>query len=326
MKRPTQFVPLFAFLLAAACGSSEEAPAGASDDEDLREVKCEALPTSWMRTWRTPADDGRVQLRVGEARPAGTPIGDILFFHGFSDRFDNHRPLFEEWTRRGFRVVSFEYPSHGETCGRNLAAYLYPSLARFAVQVEKETVEDPRRPLLLAGWSMGGLLATRIVQGLGDPLSRPVAGAMLLTPGVDVHVFLKEVSETTLTRNPSPPHTGPIKPKRPAIFPIALNLLYHADQARDAALPGSLPVLTVVGGDAEDVYAKSPGLRSWVLKKRGEGANIVGLGCAGGYHEIDNEPLPMGSQVREELGRFAESVVKKSSYAAPARQVPCGAF
>jgi alpha-beta hydrolase superfamily lysophospholipase len=268
-----------------------------------------------------------VQLRVGEARPSGTPRGDILFFHGFSDRMDNHRPLFEEWTQRGFRVLSFEYPSHGETCGRNLVHYLYPSLARFALQIEEETREDSSRPLLLAGWSMGGLLAARMMQGLEGPFSRPIAGAMLLTPGVAVHAFLGTVKNETLTRNPKPPHTGPIRPTRPAIFPIAANILYHGDQAHRTSMPVGIPVLTVVGGDEEDVYAKSQGVRSWVQGRRAEGVTMLGLSCPGGYHEIDNEPAPMGPSVRRELGRFAEAVLDKTTYAAPlGADVACRGF
>jgi alpha-beta hydrolase superfamily lysophospholipase len=307
-----------------ACATPSEPVA--ADEADLRETPCKNLPTSWMKTWRTPADSGKLQLRVGEALPQGKPLGDILFLHGFADRFDNHRPLFEEWTRRGFRVVSFEYPSHGETCGRNLAFYLYPSLANLARQVERETVQDPDRPLLVAGWSMGGLLATRMLQGgLGEGFTRPVAGAMLLTPGVDVRVFLSAVSNETLTRNPDPPHTGPIQPTRPSTFPIAANLLYHAGEAREHSLPPGVPVLTVVGGDEEDVYAKSKGIRNWALDQRSRGADSIGLACAGGYHEIDNEPAPMGPQVQYELGAFAESVIKNKAYASP-RTGACQGF
>lgn len=321
--------PLLAALLLVGCAGDTESDV-ADDalalDQAPHGVLCDPLPPSWMKTWRTPADEGFVELRVGEVRPRGEIVGDVLFFHGFSDRMDNHRPLFEEWTSRGFRVVSFEYPSHGETCGVGLGAYMYPSLARFAAQVERETREDADRPLLLAGWSMGGLLAVRLLQGL-EPLSRPVSGAMLLTPGVAVQLFLDRVREETLTRNPAPPHTGPIAPTRPSTFPIAMNILHHAGRARREALPTAIPVLTVVGGDAEDVYADSPRVRRWVVDKRAEGARSSGLSCPGGYHEIDNEPDPMGSQVRHELGRFATSATRGEDYAPVAQQgAPCVAF
>lgn len=296
--------------LAVACSPpppAEEAETQATGDE-LLDVACKPLPESWMHTWRLPADDGRLQLRVGEARPEGPIVGDVLFFHGFADRFDNHRPLFEEWTQRGFRVVSFEYPSHGETCGKSLAFYMYPALAKLAAEVERSLEEDADRPLLLAGWSMGGLLATRLVQGLA-PLSRPVQGVMLLTPGVAVHAFLGRVEDETLTRNATPPHTGPIAPTRPSTWPIATNLLYHAHVARTSPLPAGVPILTVVGGDEEDVYANSAGIRAWVTDQRNAGAASFGLSCAGGYHEIDNEPAPMGLQVQRSLGEFAEAVL-----------------
>jgi len=328
--RHARALALTAILAAAVgCSSTPAEETTGSDDAALLDVECRPLPTSWMHTWRAPSEDGSVQLRIGEARPeAGRAVvGDVLFFHGFSDRMDNHRPLFEAWTRRGFRVVSFEYPSHGETCGKSLAFHLYPSLARLAAQVERSTREDEQRPLLLAGWSMGGLLATRLLQGL-EPLSRPVTAAMLLTPGVAVHMFLGQVEAATLTRNPYPPHTGPIAPVRPSIFPIAANLLWHADEAREERLPEGIPVLTVVGGVDEDVYAKSREVRTWVLEKRAEGAATSGLACAGGYHEIDNEPAPMGGEVCEALGRFAEEAVKPGRSLEPLEVVPgaCASF
>ncbi|MBX3212191.1 MAG: alpha/beta hydrolase [Labilithrix sp.] len=292
---------------ASGCASAEE-DADASSDEIVRRVPCGDLPATWLETTRLAVDDGNVQLRVGQARPAGPVRGDILFFHGFSDRLDNHRPLFEAWTARGFRVVSFEYPSHGETCGKSLAFYLYPSLARLAAEVERATREDEERPLLLAGWSMGGLLATRLLQGL-EPLDRPVRGAVLFTPGVAVHLFLDRVRRETLTRNEDPPHTGPITPTRPALYPIAANLLVHASRARAEALPAGVPVLTITGGDEEDVYAKSAEVRSWVGDQRRRGAATHGLDCPGGFHEIDNEPAPMGPSVRSAAATFAEDVL-----------------
>lgn len=297
-------------LVAAGCSTESEGP----DDPDtagseiVASAPCRPLPASWMETSRLPVDDGKVKLRIGEARPDGPVVGDILFLHGFSDRFDNHRPLFRAWTARGFRVVSFEYPSHGETCGKSLAFYLYPSLARFAGEVERATREDAKRPLLLAGWSMGGLLAVRLLQGL-EPLERPVSGALLFTPGVAVHLFLDRVRLETLTRNEDPPHTGPIAPTRPAIYPIAMNILHHAGVARSEALPSGVPVLTVAGGDDEDVYAKSDEIRQWVIDQRTKGGSTYGLSCRGGYHEIDNEPEPMGESVRDVTARFASDTI-----------------
>ncbi len=71
----------------------------------------------WIRTYRQTLENGRLSIRIGVAEPQGETHGDILFFIGFADRVDNHKPLFDAWTAAGFRVIAYDYPSHGETCG-----------------------------------------------------------------------------------------------------------------------------------------------------------------------------------------------------------------
>src|SRR5437899_2133612 len=65
-----------------------------------------------------------LKLHVGEfAPPPGKEIaGDILYLHGFADAFENHLPLFREWTRAGFRVIAFGLPGHGRTVGEGKLA------------------------------------------------------------------------------------------------------------------------------------------------------------------------------------------------------------
>lgn len=317
--------------LLAGCAAETDDEAAASDEAAILSKECTPLVSSWMDTKRIDADGGKLSLRVGEARPErGAPVADILYLHGFADRMDNHKPLFDEWTKRGARVISFEYPSHGETCGASLARYTFTDLVDLASYVEGKTVEDRQRPLYLAGWSTGGLIATRLVQG-HRKLSRPVAGSMLFAPGIDVQVVLDKVTVESLTSHPAPPHTGPIAPKRPSLYALfSGGLLLQAHAAREEAYP-NVPTIIFAGGDESDTYADSPGLRRWVSEQRqiaatqGATSAITGVACEGGKHELDNEIEPMGQQVRSMAGEFFTATSRKEAYAAPSPG-PCRAF
>lgn len=267
---------------------------------------------------------GRLDLRVGITRPAGPVAGDILFIHGFADRLDNHGPLFQELSAAGFRVVSFDLPGHGENRGglqNSLDLQSFAGLASIAVEVERRTREDASRPLLLAGWSTGGLLAVRIAQedAFRDAGRKPRA-LILFTPGVAVHPLLGRhgiVTDGTLTQNPAPPHHGgiPLRNRSPLLHPaFAARFLVNAFVRSRAPLPSGLPTLIFLGGDAEDRYADSPRVREWALRQRAGGATILGLQCAGGFHELDNEDDPargltIGREVRAAAAAFARGVV-----------------
>jgi len=98
-----------------------------------------------------------------EYLPEGEPVGDILFLR---DSSENHLPLFQAWGKRGFRVIAIDLPSHGKTSGATLNWAESSGLSQYVAKF----IEDPsirpssRRPLLLSGWSTGGLLALRMLR------------------------------------------------------------------------------------------------------------------------------------------------------------------
>lgn len=260
-----------------------------------------------------PRLPGRLHLRIGEDRPEGTPLGDVLYLHGFADRLDNHGPLFEAWRKAGLRVVSFDLPGHGENRGfqNRLGWYSFERLGALALEVERRTREDPRRPLILAGWSTGGLLAVRMVQEDRFAGGRRPSGIVLFAPGVSLHLLVGRVglvTEGTLTRNPDPPHVGGIHPRSPLLRPLfALRLLGNSWLWSGEPMPRDTPVLVLVGGTEEDRYAYSPGLKRWAADQRKLGAPVTGVECPGGYHELDNEPDPIGRETRAAAAAFARS-------------------
>lgn len=254
-------------------------------------------------------------VRVGVAEPAGAVRGEVLYLPGFADRFDNHGPLFETLAQRGLRVISFDYPAHGETSGRgnDLSRFRMAGLSRLAVQVLREISPERAVPLVLLGWSTGGLLAVRMSQALVEPDSPfatpPLAGVVLLAPGVAVRPLVGRagfVTDDTLSSNPSPPRSGPIRPATPLASPdFALNLLHNAGAARTAAWPAAVPALVVVGEQETDLYVDTGGILAWARSQRSTGATMAIRQCPGAHHELDNEPEPVGAAVRSLVAAFA---------------------
>lgn len=166
-------------------------------------------------------------VRVVSQTPDQKPLGDVLFLTGFSDRADNHGPLFDEITNSGFRVISFDYPSHGETDCWNLDFHNFTTLSDLAESILSHPNYKSTNPLYLSGWSTGGLLAYRMAQR-GYFLSRDLKGLVLLAPGLAIYKVpgvAGVVTQESLLSNPSPPHMGPISPKSPLLF---LGLVHHS--------------------------------------------------------------------------------------------------
>ncbi|HVH45978.1 MAG TPA: hypothetical protein VM925_26700, partial [Labilithrix sp.] len=209
---------------------------------------------------------------------------------------------------------TFDYPSHGETCGDGIDRYKINGVAALASHVALSTRPAKDRPLLLAGWSTGGLLAVRMLQApqIG-PLGRPVAGAFLLAPGVDVRLAVgdkQRVTLETLTSDPDPPHRGEITPKSPLSTPVfATDLILNSRISRRDPFPKNVPTFVVTGGEHSDVYVDTAGVKDWVKAREKEGARVYGLGCAGGRHELDNESAPIRDAVRASAASFATWVL-----------------
>jgi len=308
------------FLLFAACSTSSPS---------------KRLPASSLLQTRfltIPHGNRSLNLRIGIQNPDGPVIGDVLYIHGFADRLDNHAPLFDAWTRAGLRVIAFDLPSHGEDSGSNndLNYFNFEALVSLAAQVEEETkapeTADVKRPLILAGWSTGGLIITRLLQKSWlAGFSRPISGVILFAPGVSVRKFpwtfgnkIGEVTLATLTHDPHPPHVGPIQPGSPFWSKLAVGfaprLVANSVLSQAEEYPLGLKTLVFSGGDAEDVYAKAWAVRGWVdeqnaLRNDENDANIISISCPHAMHEMDNElPEYGGVEVRETAVEFAREV------------------
>jgi len=233
----------------------------------------------------------------------GPTTMDAIYLPGYADVFTNHEELFDQLNQNGIRVISFDYPNHGKTevnFLNDLNMTTFSELATYVESIEKKTRQNKYRPLALIGWSTGGLLGTRILQGLGKlNQTRNITHAVLITPGVAVYTCVGEklcyISNRTLTHNQSL-MDRPISPlttlKRPS-FGAALML--NAHQSWKQGLPTKTKTLVFVAGDKSDKYAKSKKIKNWVRKQRIKFKSIVkAIQCKGAFHEMHNESEKFG--------------------------------
>lgn len=276
-------------------------------------------PVAHLRTGTLHVPDlggGAHRVRVGVVEPAGEPVADVLFLHGHADRLDNHAALFSDLRAAGIRVVSFDLPSHGGTDGGAIDRWSFDDLGALAARVVHATEQDPDRPFVLAGWSFGGLLATRFAQEptIRAAFGRPVAGLALESPAVVPLPFAggDGVSRLrALTHDLSAPVAGPPDPASPFLDPVfAGRLVAQAAVAASEPLPADLPTLVEVGGDDEDRYVDVPAVRRWAedVAPR-DGAPVRLVRCAGARHGLDIESWPVGAAARADLVGFVRSVV-----------------
>jgi len=248
-------------------------------------------------------------MRVGVLAPTA-PQADIIFIHGHADRLDNHAALFTAWHDAGLRVISFDLPSHGESNILPIDLYTLEDFAALVRLVDSATVDDPHRPLILAAWSFGGLLATRISQrpALLEGLSRRPIALLLLAPAVSPYPFAGGdgiARMATLTNNPDPIVAGPPSPAAPAQNPIfAGRLLWEAWRAHDATLPQDMPVLVLVAGSEEDWYVNTDEVIEWAEEQRVRGVPLQLLQCPQAKHFLEDEPYPIGPAVRQVATSF----------------------
>jgi len=247
-------------------------------------------------------------------------VGDVLYFHGYGDTLENHVRLFREMTDAGIRVIAFDLPSHGKTQGRvwdDLDCFSFTDLTRLAAVIERETLEDSSRPLILSGWSTGGLIALRIAQS--NPLStftRYPGGMVLFAPAVSVPVCvgdaLCQITNETLTHDATLFQRQASPPTPLMRVNFAAKLLYNASLSWNA-VSSDIPLLVWVAGNSEDRYVNTPQVKTWVASQRESGHGfIAAIQCAKARHELDNETDAFGGKtVRAVSADFARRVFKQ---------------
>jgi alpha-beta hydrolase superfamily lysophospholipase len=286
----------------------------------------------------------QMRIRVGiQDPPSGQPRADVLYLHGYSDRIDNHRALFERWNRDGFRVIAYELPGHGPHLGdrNDINAWSFEQIAEMGAAVEGCVPSS--RPLFVSGWSTGGLLTIRRLQGdHGFPrFTRPVAGAVAFAPGVALRKIPGDKLRVTLeTLTPDPEMQKSIQPPYPNHMITSWRNLLQPVTNRFSGFPGQIteeskcswkttlpievPTLVLIGGDASDRYADASRVIEWIRdqearqKKEHGRTTLVGVECQDGYHALDLERPEIGERVRDAAALFFSGILSRHGLPDPA--------
>jgi alpha-beta hydrolase superfamily lysophospholipase len=112
---------------------------------------------------------------------AERPWGVMVALHGMNDYGETFRPAAEHWAREGLTVYAYDQRGFGRTLGDGLwpgtKALVHDAHDAIALASRRH----PGLPVFLAGESMGGAAA---LAAMGDPEAPPIAGLILIAPGL----------------------------------------------------------------------------------------------------------------------------------------------
>ncbi len=128
------------------------------------------------------------------ASPSGAPaLGTAVLVHGLGEHIGRYDHVARHLVAHGWEVRGFDHRGHGRSGGRRGDIAQDDSLLRdlgaFLREIRAEPGVDAASPLVLAGHSLGGLVAARFVsEGLvARPADwhLPVDGLVLSSPAID---------------------------------------------------------------------------------------------------------------------------------------------
>ena len=215
--------------------------------------------------------------------------GNILYFQGFADSMLNHDDYFNELTKKGYRVISFDYPGQGGS-GGSLNSFRVNQLKRTGRLVWNKLARKEKPKRIVIGWSTGGLIAYRLgVEKWADAL-------ILLAPSIYPKKIVgkwgkvtKEtlVGERNINNRVVRNEVDGIRPSSPLAVPIfATNLIYSAHRLSSQYIDKSVKGMVYIT-DRNDHYVKGgKKLKKHFFQKAGHFDRIHMYGA---YHEIDKE-------------------------------------
>jgi pimeloyl-ACP methyl ester carboxylesterase len=138
------------------------------------------------------------RARALEVGPGNEDAGSLLLLHGWSDSADTWRPLMSELGRRGRRALALDMPGFGMADRLDREEEVLPQLDRFvAAAIEREAEQAGGRRVVVAGNSLGGLVAMRAA----EHSELPIAGIVPIAPaGLDMAGWFPIVEGAPLVR------------------------------------------------------------------------------------------------------------------------------
>jgi pimeloyl-ACP methyl ester carboxylesterase len=113
------------------------------------------------------------ETRVLELEGEGIPL---LLLHGYADSADTWRQTLALLARQGRRTVALDLPGFGRAAPLTPEPIL-PQLDAFAKDALAYAGGRPREPVMVVGNSLGGCVALRLAERVGDRLAGVVAAA-----------------------------------------------------------------------------------------------------------------------------------------------------
>jgi pimeloyl-ACP methyl ester carboxylesterase len=127
--------------------------------------------------------------------PAGR--APLLLLHGFSDSADTWRPVLALLASAQHRARAVDLPGFGHAARLRSDQPILEQLDRFARAALQELAEETGEQVIVAGNSLGGLLALR----LAEHADLPVAGVVALAPaGLETPRWFSRIAGHPLVR------------------------------------------------------------------------------------------------------------------------------
>jgi alpha-beta hydrolase superfamily lysophospholipase len=237
--------------------------------------------------------EGRISVRVWE-HPGARRV--VVIAHGYGEHIERYDHVARALRARGAAVYGPDHLGHGLSAGERVLIRDVEHVVDDLIQViERARVAHPGLPLVLLGHSMGGLIATRLVQRAERP---PLAGLVLSGPAIGLGPAMAQMREAGFADQPldvsalsRDPAVGQAYAADPLVWhgawkePTLAALARAQDAVEQGPGLGDLPLLWIHG--TEDALVPIFLTRPAVERLRG--ADFTAHEHDGGRHEVFNE-------------------------------------
>ena len=259
--------------------------------------------TSWEVGYQPYQNKGF--FRTASLEAEGPLQGQILYLPGFADRFENHNYLWQRFREAGYRVITLDYPSHGDSVEtiEPLNQFKISDLRNMAA-LALDAYKIDLLPTHIVAWSTGAVVALNGLKPIkGDYefssakahfLGHEISSLVQIAPAVAPKPLVGElgvVTEQSLSSLDNPPYLGEPSPNSHLKHPLfALDLILQSGKTWLQKLPDSFPMLTFTAGKRLDKYVFTEKVHSWVKQKQKTMENLSLMYCPKSKHDLTNEP------------------------------------
>jgi acylglycerol lipase len=275
------------------------------------------------------------QLYAQSWRPAqGTPRAAVVLVHGLKDHSGRYAALAERLAQQGFAVHAFDLRGHGRSEGMRVWVDAFDDyLGDLDLFVHRVQTDEPGRPILLFGHSMGGAIATLYTLGhqadvkglalsaaaLATDVSGATAGGTRLVAALSPNAAVFQLDLALFSRDPAmvaANQAAPLVYQPAAPARTARELLAAIDRVQQHMGDLTVP-LFVMHGDADKV---TPPSGSKALVDRAKSTDKVLKSYPGAFHDLLHEPNK--DQVAADLVKWMSDHAPAAPAAAPPAAAP----